>query len=164
MVFFGCTAMGLKCSAKLKARQLALQKFRDILLFLENEMCVMGKPLNKAFESLGKGNYGGVWVPLFNRSGSLLQEQILDAGNAWRIALEETAAALPLAQEDIDLLRDFGELLGKSDRDMQHAVLAMEKEKVSALERKAKEEAETTGKLYRSLGALLGAAAVILLI
>lgn len=127
-------------------------------------MCIMGKPLNKAFENLGKGGYGGVWAPLFCRSGSLLHEQVMDAGEAWRIALEEASATLPLAREDIDLLRDFGELLGKSDRDMQQAVLAMEKEKVSVMERKAKEEAETTGKLYRNLGALLGAAAVILLI
>ena len=32
------------------------------------------------------------------------------------------------------------------------------------MELKAKETAETTGRLYRNLGALLGAAAVILLI
>lgn len=127
-------------------------------------MCVMGKPLNMAFESLAKGNYGGVWTPLFDRSGSILREQGLDAGSAWRIALDQAAAALPLLQSDIDLLQDFGELLGKSDREMQHAVLSMEKDKVSAMEMKAKEAAETTGRLYRDLGALLGAAAVILLI
>ena len=38
---------------------------------------------------------------------------------------------------------------------MQHAVLSMEKEKVSAMELKAKEAAETTGRLYRNLGRFL---------
>jgi len=160
----GCTAIGLKLSARLKARQLALRKLKDILLLLENEMCALGKPLNKVFEDLVKGNHGGVWAPVFDRSGSILKEQGLDAGNAWRIALEESAAALPLDHEDLDLLMDFGEMLGKSDREMQQAVLNMEKEKLSAMEQKAKEAAETTGRLYRNLGALLGAAAVILLI
>lgn len=164
MVFFGCSAMGMMLSARLKARQLAFRKLKDILLFLENEMCALGKPLNKVFEDLAKGNYGGVWTPVFHRSGSILKEQSLDAGSAWRIALEEAAAALPLACEDLDLLKDFGELLGKSDREMQQAVLNMEKEKLSAMEQKAKEAAETTGRLYRNLGALLGAAMVILLI
>ncbi|NLI38470.1 MAG: hypothetical protein GX384_03880 [Clostridiaceae bacterium] len=163
-MFFGCTAMGMKFSEKLKARQLALQKLKDILLFLENEICAMGKPLNKAFEDLVKGNYGGVWTPVFDRSGSILKEQSLDAGSAWKTALEEASATLPLVHDDIELLKDFGDLLGKSDREMQHAVLSMEKEKVSAMELKAKEAAETTGRLYRNLGALLGAAAVILLI
>lgn len=156
--------MGLKLSARLKARQLALQKLKEILLFLENEICTMGKPLNIAFEGLAKENSVGIWTPLFSRAGSMLQEQSLDAGSAWRIALDEAAPALPLSEDDIASLRDFGEMLGKSDRDMQHAVLSMEKEKVAAMELKAKEEAETNGRLYRNLGALLGAAAVILLI
>lgn len=164
MVFFGCTAMGMRLSARLKDRQLALQKLKDILLFLENEMCAMGKPLNKVFEDLAKGNYGGVWTPVFHLSGGILKEQSLNAGSAWRIALKETAATLPLTLEDLDLLRDFGELLGKTDREMQQAVLNMEKEKLAAMEQKAREAAETTGRLYRNLGALMGAAAVILLI
>lgn len=124
----------------------------------------MGKPLNKVFEDLAKGNYGGIWTPVFERSGSMLKERSLDAGTAWRIALEEAAATLPLTGEDMELLRDFGELLGKSDRDMQQAILNMEKEKIAAMELRAKESAETNGKLYRNLGALLGAALVILLI
>jgi Stage III sporulation protein AB (spore_III_AB). len=154
--------MGL--SARLKARQLALRKLKDIILFMENEICVLGRPLNKVFEELAKGSYGGVWRPVFERSGSMLKEQSMDAGTAWRIALGEAAVSLPLAGEDMDILRDFGELLGKSDRQMQQAVLDMEKEKIAAMELKAKEAAETNGKLYRNLGALLGAALVILLI
>jgi hypothetical protein len=47
---------------------------------------------------------------------------------------------------------------------MQLAILRMEKEKVMAMESRAKEALATQGKLYRNLGALFGAAAVILLI
>ena len=139
-------------------------KLKDILFFLENEICVLGTPLVKAFGDASKENIGGVWGCLFDSSSRIMRERNLDAGAAWKAALAEVEDRLPIDRNEIELIADFGELLGKSDREMQHAVLNMEKEKISGMELRAKEAAETTGKLYRNLGALVGAAVVILLI
>jgi stage III sporulation protein AB len=139
-------------------------KLRDIILFLENEMCVLGTPLIAAFGRISEENAGGVWSSVFKSAADVMKNRDADAGSAWRTALHDAGAGLPLDRNEIEVLSDFGELLGKSDREMQHAILNMEKEKIACMEIKAREAAETQGKLYRNLGALTGAAAVILLI
>ena len=72
-------------------------------------------------------------------------------------------ATLPLVH-DIESYSRILEIYWESPIVRCSTQFGMEKEKVSAMELKAKEAAETTGRLYRNLGALLGAAAVILLI
>jgi len=93
-----------------------------------------------------------------------MKEQRLDSGSAWKIAVSENRDLLPLESSDWDALIDFGELLGKSDRYNQEQVLDMVRENIAMLEKQAEEAVKTKGKLYRNLGALCGAAVVILLI
>lgn len=139
-------------------------KLKDMLLALENEMCVLGTPLTKAFEDVSKDNPGSVWASLFGNSSAIMLSQSLDAGTAWRKALTALKDSVPLDDTEFGLVADFGDQLGRSDREMQRAVLSMMKDKVRAMEERAGEAVETTGKLYRNLGALIGAAVVILLI
>lgn len=93
-----------------------------------------------------------------------MKEQHRDAGTAWKDALCTFKEQLPLSDSDLDTLNDLGELLGKSDRVGQETIIDMEREKIAILEKKAREMVDTKGKLYRNLGALAGAAMVILLI
>lgn len=139
-------------------------KLTDILLMLENDICGLGYPLQKAFVRLSEERCSGAWTPLFVSLSHIMTSRSCDAGSAWKQALEETAAALPLDEAELAPMRDFGEMLGKSDREMQMAVLNLEKKKVMAMEQAAREAQDTYGKLYRKMGALIGAAAVILLI
>lgn len=98
------------------------------------------------------------------KCSQLMREQRLDAGSAWRTVISESRDLLPLEPSDWDKLDDFGDLLGKSDRYNQEPVLEMARENVALLEKQAEEAVRTKGKLYRNLGALCGAAVVILLI
>lgn len=93
-----------------------------------------------------------------------MKEQHIDAGEAWRMAIESKGVNIPLNESDWQELSDFGEMLGKSDRRNQESILDLEKENLEMMESKAKEAMNTKGKLYKNLGALSGAAAVILLI
>jgi stage III sporulation protein AB len=154
----------MKMSSRLREKQLALAKLNEILLQLENEICGLGVPLHKAFEKLSLMASNGAWTTLFHALTKNMNEKGTDAGMAWKQALEEAACGLPFDPGELGLLKDFGDMLGKSDRDMQLAILRMEKEKVMAMENRAKETLATSGKMYRNLGALFGAAAVILLI
>ena len=126
-------------------------------------MCGLGVPLIAAFENIGRESIGGVWSDIFLNCSRIMKEEHTDCGQAWRKVLSENIY-LPLEESDYQDLFDFGEMLGKSERFNQEEVLELEKEKLSALELKAREALETRGKLYRNLGALTGAAVVILLI
>ncbi|HHW21988.1 MAG TPA: hypothetical protein GXX26_03775 [Clostridiaceae bacterium] len=164
MVFAGCTALGMKLSARLAERQRALSKLMEILLNLKNQICSLGVPLYAAFEEIGTEGTGGLWSEIFLRCSQVMKEQRMDAGSAWKKAISENRGLLPLESSDWDSIDDFGELLGKSDRYNQEAVLDMARESIAVLEKKAEEAVRTKGKLYRNLGALCGAAVVILLI
>lgn len=153
----------MRLSARLTERQRALQKFIEILVNLKGQMCGLGIPLVDAFENIGKENTSGVWSEIFMRCSGIMREEHVNAGKAWRKALENNRN-LCLDELDYLQIRDFGERLGKSDRYNQEKVLELEKEKISIMERKAREDMETKGKLYRSLGILTGAAVVVLLI
>ncbi|NMA66213.1 MAG: hypothetical protein GX957_08250 [Clostridiaceae bacterium] len=155
--------IGMKMSVRLTERQRALQKFIEILVTLKGQMCGLGVPLVDAFENIGKENMGGVWSNIFKQCSSIMKENHVNAGEAWKRALSENLYAA-LDEGDIEELYDFGEMLGKSDRYNQEKVLELEKEKLTAMEKKARETMETKGKLYRNLGILTGAAIVILLI
>lgn len=151
-------------STKLAERQRALSKLIEILLNLRNQICGLGIPLFSAFENIGKERIGGVWSEVFIECGNVMKEQHKDAGEAWKIAIEKRGVMLPLDESDWQVLSDFGEMLGKSDRENQESVLDLEKENLELLEKKAEEAMNTKGKLYRNLGFLSGAAAVILLL
>ena len=127
-------------------------------------MCGLGIPLCVAFENIAEDSIGGVWSDVFYLCSNIMKEQHLDAGSAWKEAIMKNKEKLPLEETDWEDLSDFGEMLGKSDRQNQESVLNMEKEKLAVLEKKAREAMETKGKLYRNMGALSGAAVVILLI
>ncbi len=136
----------------------------DILLNLKSQVCGLGVPLFAAFENIGKESIGGVWSGVFLQCSSIMKDQHRDAGTAWKEATMKSKGQLPLDEADWEYLSDFGEMLGKSDRQNQESVLDVEKEKLAVLEKKARETMETKGRLYRNLGALWGAAVVILLI
>ena len=164
MVFAGCTALGLKMASRLREKQHALLKLIDLIAILKNQICCLGQPLTQAFEAVSEERIGGVWSCVFHACSKLMKEEQLDAGLAWKKALEQSSNILPFNQADLDELSDLGEMLGKSYRQSQASVLEQEKEKLWILAKKAEEAQRTTGKLYRNLGALSGAAAVILLL
>lgn len=151
-------------STRLAERQRALSKLIEILLNLRNQICGLGIPLFSAFENIGKERIGGIWSEVFIECANVMKEQHIDAGEAWKMAIEKRGDSLPLDESDWRALSDFGEMLGKSDRENQESVLDLEKENLEMLEKKAGEAMNTKGKLYRNLGVLSGAAAVILLI
>lgn len=156
--------MGLSLSNRLAARQRALVKLLDILLNLKSQICGLGIPLSAAFENIGNLQPEGVWSGIFISCSRIMKKERLDAGEAWKKALIQNKDMLPLDSTDYDSLMDLGEMLGKSDRHNQESVIDLEREKLAALASKAKEALETKGKLYRNMGALTGAAMVILLI
>lgn len=151
-------------SNRLTERQRALAKLIEILLNLKNQMCRLGVPIFLAFENLGREKMGGIWSEVLQDCGDIMRIEHLDTGKAWKIAVEKNKENIPLEESDWTVISDFGELLGKSDRQNQESVLDLAKENLDILEKKAREAIDTKGRLYRNMGILSGAAVVILLI
>ncbi len=131
---------------------------------MKNQICNLGIPLFSAFENIGKEHIGGIWSKVFIECGKIMNEQHMEAGEAWRMAIDRRGGNLPLDKSDLAIIMDFGEMLGKSDRQSQESVLDLEKDNLEILEKKAGEVMNTKGRLYRNLGVLSGAATIILLI
>lgn len=127
-------------------------------------MCRLGNPLFFAFENIGKEGLAGNWSTILLDCGDMIKNQHIDTGEAWRLAIEKNKEAMPLEESDWAVISEFGEMLGKSDIQNQESVLELAKENIEILEKEAREAVKTKGKLYRNMGALSGAAVVILLL
>lgn len=149
-------------SIRLAERQRALAKLMEILLNLRNQICKLGVPLFMAFENVGKESIGGVWSDIFIECGNVMKQQHFDAGEAWKTVIKKMGNSVPLDGSDWQVLSEFWEMLGKSDRENQESILDLEKGNLEMLEKRAGEAMNTKGRLYRNLGVLSGAAAVIL--
>ncbi|NLO93504.1 MAG: hypothetical protein GX389_04530 [Clostridiaceae bacterium] len=164
LVFSGCTAMGINLSNRLAERQRILSKLTEVLLNLRNQMCRLGNPLFFAFENIGKDTLAGEWSAILLDCGEIINNQQIDTGEAWRLAIDKNKESMPLEESDWTVISEFGEMLGKSDIQNQESVLDLARENIEILEREARETAKINGKLYRNMGVLSGAAVVILLL
>lgn len=141
-----------------------MTKLIDILINLKNQMCKLGIPLFLAFENIGMDKGAGMWSEVLLDCGNITKTQHIDTGKAWRIAIDKNKELLTLEASDWNVISEFGEMLGKSDRQNQESILELAKENLEKLETEARESVKTKGKLYRNMGVLSGAAVVILLI
>ena len=86
----------------------------------------------------------------------------LNAEEAWNKALEDSNTNL--YKDDIENIRNFGKMLGKTDKEGQVSQLELTKTFIEMQIEKAKVEEEKNSKLYKTLGTVVGLAFVIILI
>ena len=85
-----------------------------------------------------------------------------NAGEAWNEAIE--ASNVMLEQEDKDILKNLGKLLGKTDIEGQLSEIELTSSFLDSQIKKAEQEREKNGKLYKTLGVITGIGIVIVLI
>ena len=137
-----------------------MSKLTEVLLNLRNQMCRLGNPLFFAFENIGKDTLAGEWSAILLDCGEIINNQQIDTGEAWRLAIDKNKESMPLEESVVVSVGN----LGKSDIQNQESVLDLARENIEILEREARETAKIKGKLYRNMGVLSGAAVVILLL
>ena len=69
-----------------------------------------------------------------------------------------------LEQEDKDILKNLGKLLGKTDIEGQLSEIELTSSFLDSQIKKAEQERERNGKLYKTLGVITGIGIVIVLI
>ena len=136
-----------------------LKDFKNALNIIENKIKFTYEPLREIFiqtSGLLSKNISRIFI---NASNNMKD---WNAEEAWYKALEE--ANVNSCKEDIENIKHFGKMLGKTDKEGQVSSIELTKTFVEMQIEKAKVEEEKNSKMYKTLGTIIGLAFVIILI
>ena len=151
--FLLCLAAGVRKSLLLKRRTLFLEELSRMLNEFEIEIRYAAPTLDILCEK-AKGGFADILREC--RRGC-------DIKSAWEQACGRLAAVPCCRTEERELLLSLGRSLGTSDISGQMSLIELHSEKLNALRREAAEESAKKGKLFRSVGALCGIGAAVLI-
>lgn len=161
-ILSGSTGLGISFARELDLRIQELSQMQQLMLLLRGEIRYMHQPLPEAFLHLS-GNAPVPFREFFSHTAEDLQQRNgQTAEEIWKRNLKQYLPGLHLGRQEIKDLEKLGGMLGYLDVEMQVNALDyyLEQLKLSACH--ARETAKNRRKLYQYMGALGGAALVIL--
>lgn len=159
LVFLISFLVGNLISKKYILRVKELKDFKNALNIIESKIKFTYEPLPEIFVQTSKllsKNISAIFVQASNNMKSLNAEE------AWNKSLEESSTNL--YKEDIENIKNFGKMLGKTDKEGQISQLELTKTFIEMQIEKAKVEEEKNSKMYKTLGVIVGLSFVIILI
>lgn len=158
-VFFTSFMIGNLISKKYILRVKELKDFKSAFNIIESKIKFTYEPLPEIFLQTSRMLSNNI-EPIFVQAGTYMKN--IDAEEAWNKSLEESITNLK--KEDIENIRSFGKMLGKTDKEGQVSQLELTQTLIEMQIEKAKVEEEKNAKMYRTLGSIVGLAFVIMLI
>ncbi len=160
MAVGGCTLAGLNCSCRLRRRRDALSE----LVAAVRRICIgvthTNRPLAELLRGCGERETGAMFAALADAVESA--QTPLDA---WSMLYEGGEhAATGLMERDIKTLTVFFSVLGASDRSAQIENAQLTLDTLVALCAEAETAYAGKGRVYRTMGVLLGVGVGILLL
>lgn len=146
-------------SKKYSNRLRDLKEMRKALNFFEEKIKFTYEPVPDVFEEIShkvKDNIGEI----FQNSSKTMENE--SAGVAWEKAVEE--ANSNFTKEDKDIIKGLAKMLGKTDIDGQVSEIRLTCKFLDVQIKDAENEKLKNEKLYKTLGATVGLALVIILI
>lgn len=159
LVFLISFLVGNLISKKYILRVKELKDFKNALNIIESKIKFTYEPLPEIFIQTSKllsKNISEIFVQASNNMENLNAEE------SWDKSLEEVSTNL--YKEDIENIKNFGKMLGKTDKEGQISQLELTKTFIEMQIEKAKVEEEKNSKMYKTLGVIVGLAFVIILI
>lgn len=160
-IFGASTSIGILMSKKYKNRVVELREFKNAINTLETKIKFTYEPIPEIFSQIStmvKNNISDI----FKKAREYMEDNTTK--EAWDKAIEQLTPHLNLNNEDIKILQDLGNLLGKTDVDGQISEIKVTSNFIDAQIIKAEEERKKNEKMYRNLGTIVGLAIVIILI
>lgn len=153
---------GMEAAKQLSLRPQQLRHLKSALQSLEAEIMYGHTPLHEASRKLATQLSKPISF-LFETFATKLMESETTVRDAWEESLNDTWKLTALKQGEYEILRQFGETLGRHDRYSQQkqihlAITHLEREEGDAYDRQIKYE-----KMVKSLGFLSGLLLIILL-
>ena len=159
LVFIVTFLIGYLISKKYSNRVMELKEIQIFLDVLENKIKFTYEPLKEIFlqmNNLVKGNIGNLVHEIENKL------ETDNAEIAWEKAIKNSKNNLE--QEDIQILENLFKMLGKTDKEGQVSQIELAQIFITTQIKKAEKNEEKNAKLYKTLGATVGLALVIILI
>ena len=159
LVFFICFLIGNIISKRYILRVKELKDFENALNIIESKIKFTYEPLPEIFMQTSKLLSENISKIFINASKYMKD---LNCEEAWNKSVKESNTYLN--KEDIENIKGFGKMLGKTDKEGQVSHLELTKTFIKMQIKKAKDEEEKNAKMYKTLGVIFGLAIVIILI
>ncbi len=153
--FLLCLLWGAEKSGSLKKRSLLLEELNRLV----TDFSVAIRCNAPTLDELAL-NCSGVFGELIRQQ----PEYAADVKSAWSEASTRLAQCSFCRSEEAVLLQNLGRDLGTCPTEGQLSLLSMYGERLSQLYEEAEQERKTKGRLFRSVGTLMGLGAAILIL
>lgn len=160
-ILTGSTSIGFLMSKRYKNRVIELREFKTAIHTLEAKIKFTYEPIPEIFKQISENLQNNI-SRIFERASNYIGEYTTK--QAWNKAIEEIKPILSLNSEDIKIMQDLGNLLGKTDVSGQISEIEITSSFIETQIIKAEEERKKNEKMYRNLGTIVGLAIVIILI
>lgn len=160
-IFGASTSIGFLMSKKYKNRVIELREFKNAINTLEAKIKFTYEPIPEIFNQISENSQNNIFK-IFRKASEYIGENTTK--EAWYKAIEELKPVINLNNEDIKIIQDLGNLLGKTDIEGQISEIKVTSNFIDTQIIKAEEERKKNEKMYRNLGTIVGLAIVIILI
>lgn len=157
------TKIGIEKASTYTVRLEELNKFKESLCFLKTKIEFTYEPLNEIFKeisSLVYENKENIYKELTSKS--IYDESDNSLFLSWQNATKTILNSVK--NEDLIIIRNFGKLLGKTDKQGQISEIELTKSLIEKQIKNAEEEKIKNEKLYKSMGIVTGLGICIILI
>ncbi len=158
-IFGISTVLGINISKKYSTRVKELKEFQSALNIFEEKIKFTYEPIPEVFEEISKKVVPNIGQVFKAASENM---KFTSAGEAWENAINE--ADTKLNKEDKDVLKGLAKMLGRTDLDGQVNEIKLTEKFLETKIRDAEIEKSKNEKLFKTLGATVGLAIVIVLV
>jgi len=157
-IFGLSTAIGIAISKNYENRVVELKEFKNILNIMKTKIKFTYEPLAEIFKQISNNNETDV-ERIFGQMAN--QITYYQTREVWENCIQE--ADISINQEDKDILKKLGKLLGQTDVDGQVSEIEVIENFLNIQIENAEEDKKKNQKLYKTLGITIGLIFVIIL-
>ena len=157
-IFGLSTAIGLAISKTYENRVIELKEFKNILNAMKTKIKFTYEPLAEIFREVANKNDTNI-EKIFGQMAN--QITYFQTREVWENCIQE--ADISINQEDKDILKKLGKLLGQTDVEGQVSEIEVTQNFLDMQIDKAEEEKRKNQKMYKTLGVTMGLIFVIIL-
>ena len=159
LVFLSATLIGKYISQKYKFRLDELEEMKNALNIFKSKIKFTYEPLTEIFNQISQEKSSKIEEIFENMTYKLEFENVK---YSWMDAIQE--ADISITQEDKDILKELGKVLGQTDADSQVNEIEVTESFLNMQIEKAEEARKKNQKMYKTLGVVVGLVFVIILI
>lgn len=163
LVIASCTGVGFRIARDYRERPRQLRALTQAIRLLESEIEYTVTPLPQALLRVGRRSQLPI-SHLFSSAAKHLRAGNVTVEQAFLEAIAATRAQVALKPADLDVLREFGQTLGTSDRITQVQQIKVLLTHLERLTAEAREGQQRNERLWQYLGVITGLVIVILFV